>query len=105
MTQRRIHHSAEAAVLTPQLDLYMSTYLTDTIRSFRTQVKQIFRFGLEPYNLQANEIVTMAAELPHPRVGVAAVIFGPDGKLVAGKRKGSHGAGETLNPRYIDQLI
>lgn len=47
----------------------------------------------------------MATELPHPRVGVAAVIFGPNGKLVAGKRKGSHGAGKTLNPRYLGQLI
>ncbi|CAM1504828.1 Fc.00g024190.m01.CDS01 [Cosmosporella sp. VM-42] len=40
----------------------------------------------------------MASELAHPRVGVAAIIYGPDGKIVAGKRKGSHGAGTWQLP-------
>ncbi|KAK7418282.1 hypothetical protein QQX98_004067 [Neonectria punicea] len=40
----------------------------------------------------------MASELPHPRVGVSAIIYGPDGKFVAGKRMGSHGAGTWQLP-------
>ncbi|KAH7156710.1 NUDIX hydrolase domain-like protein [Dactylonectria macrodidyma] len=40
----------------------------------------------------------MALENPHPRVGVAALIYGPDGKFVTGKRKGSHGAGTWQLP-------
>ncbi|KAI5459117.1 NUDIX hydrolase domain-like protein [Mariannaea sp. PMI_226] len=40
----------------------------------------------------------MATENPHPRVGVAAIIYSPDGKVVAGKRLGSHGAGTWQLP-------
>ncbi|KAM5343463.1 hypothetical protein ACJ41O_012000 [Fusarium nematophilum] len=35
---------------------------------------------------------------PNPRVGVAAIIYGRDGKVVAGKRTGSHGAGTWQLP-------
>ncbi|KAH8761018.1 nudix domain-containing protein [Diaporthe sp. PMI_573] len=34
----------------------------------------------------------------NPRVGVAAVIQGPDGKVVFGRRKSSHGAGQWAFP-------
>ncbi|KAK7430960.1 hypothetical protein QQZ08_002489 [Neonectria magnoliae] len=40
----------------------------------------------------------MASQLPHPRVGVSAIIYGPDGKIVTGKRMGSHGAGTWQLP-------
>lgn len=35
----------------------------------------------------------MSTPLPNPRVGVAAVVLGPDGRVIFGRRKGSHGAG------------
>ncbi|KAM0438619.1 hypothetical protein ACHAPT_001371 [Fusarium lateritium] len=35
---------------------------------------------------------------PNPRVGVSAIIYRPDGKMVTGKRKGSHGAGTWQLP-------
>ena len=35
------------------------------------------------------------AAAPHPRVGVAAIVFNNQGKIVTGKRKGSHGTGES----------
>lgn len=44
----------------------------------------------------------MASEKPNPRIGVAAIIYGPNGEFVAGKRKGSHGAGMSLF--YLSQL-
>ncbi|RFU73615.1 nudix domain-containing [Trichoderma arundinaceum] len=34
----------------------------------------------------------------HPKVGVAAVIGDANGKFLVGKRKGAHGAGESLFP-------
>ncbi|KAF4982600.1 hypothetical protein FZEAL_1832 [Fusarium zealandicum] len=40
----------------------------------------------------------MSSQAPHPRVGVAAIIYGRDGKVVAGKRTGSHGAGTWQLP-------
>ncbi|KAI8713919.1 Nudix hydrolase domain-containing protein [Fusarium sp. LHS14.1] len=40
----------------------------------------------------------MASTAPNPRVGVSAIIYGPDGKMVTGKRKGSHGAGTWQLP-------
>ncbi|KPM43002.1 hypothetical protein AK830_g3516 [Neonectria ditissima] len=40
----------------------------------------------------------MASELPHPRVGVAAIIYGSDGKFITGKRTGSHGSGTWQLP-------
>ncbi|KAF4988691.1 hypothetical protein FDECE_14964 [Fusarium decemcellulare] len=40
----------------------------------------------------------MSSAAPHPRVGVAAIIYGPSGKIVAGKRTGSHGAGTWQLP-------
>lgn len=36
----------------------------------------------------------MSAEAPHPRVGVAALIYNREGKFLTGKRIGSHGAGK-----------
>lgn len=47
----------------------------------------------------------MASELPNPRIGVAAIIYGPDGKIVAGKRKGSHGAGNSLFHTVREGLV
>lgn len=35
---------------------------------------------------------------PHPRVGVAAIIKDRDGRVVLGRRKGSHGAGHWQLP-------
>ncbi|KAH7260910.1 NUDIX hydrolase domain-like protein [Fusarium redolens] len=35
---------------------------------------------------------------PHPRVGVAALIYNRDGKFLTGKRIGSHGAGTIQLP-------
>ncbi|RSM08793.1 hypothetical protein CEP52_004485 [Fusarium oligoseptatum] len=40
----------------------------------------------------------MSSAVPNPRVGVSAIIYGPDGKMVTGKRKGSHGAGTWQLP-------
>ncbi|KAH6991270.1 NUDIX hydrolase domain-like protein [Ilyonectria sp. MPI-CAGE-AT-0026] len=40
----------------------------------------------------------MTSEKPNPRVGVAAIVYGQDGKFVAGKRMGSHGAGTWQLP-------
>lgn len=34
---------------------------------------------------------------PNVRVGVAALIVNPDGKILVGSRKGSHGSGETAS--------
>ncbi|KAF3764127.1 hypothetical protein M406DRAFT_259097 [Cryphonectria parasitica EP155] len=34
----------------------------------------------------------------NPRVGVAAVIRGPDGRVILGRRMGSHGAGQWAFP-------
>lgn len=35
----------------------------------------------------------METAKPDPRVGVAAIVYGPDGRVVFGRRKSSHGAG------------
>ncbi|KAM0344508.1 hypothetical protein ACHAPU_007482 [Fusarium lateritium] len=40
----------------------------------------------------------MSTEAPNPRVGVAALIYGRDGKFLTGKRTGSHGAGTIQLP-------
>uniref|UniRef100_A0A0D2XPB6 Nudix hydrolase domain-containing protein n=1 Tax=Fusarium oxysporum (strain Fo5176) TaxID=660025 RepID=A0A0D2XPB6_FUSOF len=40
----------------------------------------------------------MSAEAPHPRVGVAALIYNREGKFLTGKRIGSHGAGTLQLP-------
>ncbi|KAF9774947.1 hypothetical protein IL306_006988, partial [Fusarium sp. DS 682] len=40
----------------------------------------------------------MSTEAPHPRVGVAALIYNHDGKFLTGKRIGSHGAGTIQFP-------
>ncbi|ROV99842.1 hypothetical protein VSDG_02993 [Cytospora chrysosperma] len=44
-----------------------------------------------------------------PRVGVAAVIKGPDGRIVFGRRKASHGAGQWAFPgghlEYGEEII
>ncbi|KAJ9136643.1 hypothetical protein NKR23_g9688 [Pleurostoma richardsiae] len=40
----------------------------------------------------------MAESRPNPRVGVAAIIQNADGKVVLGKRKASHGAGQWAFP-------
>lgn len=32
---------------------------------------------------------------PNVRVGVSALVVNPDGKILVGRRKGSHGSGET----------
>lgn len=34
----------------------------------------------------------------HPRIGVAAIVYNPNGAIVVGKRKGSHGAGTWALP-------
>lgn len=36
-----------------------------------------------------------------PKVGVAAIITNPNGLVLVGKRKGSHGAGKTTITRYV----
>ncbi|EWG41593.1 hypothetical protein FVEG_03677 [Fusarium verticillioides 7600] len=40
----------------------------------------------------------MSTEAPHPRVGVAALIYNREGKFLTGKRIGSHGAGTLQLP-------
>ncbi|KAJ4266102.1 hypothetical protein NW762_004080 [Fusarium torreyae] len=40
----------------------------------------------------------MSPEAPNPRVGVAALIYGRDGKFLTGRRIGSHGAGTLQLP-------
>ncbi|KAF4999655.1 hypothetical protein FGRMN_2304 [Fusarium graminum] len=40
----------------------------------------------------------MSTEAPNPRVGVAAIVYGRDGKFLTGKRTGSHGAGTIQLP-------
>lgn len=45
----------------------------------------------------------MTSEKPNPRVGVAAIVYGQDGKFVAGKRMGSHGAG-NLDPSMAGSI-
>lgn len=45
---------------------------------------------------------------PNPRVGIAAMIVDAQDKILIGKRKGSHGAGESphcLLPPPLDALI
>ncbi|EXM03543.1 hypothetical protein FOIG_06332 [Fusarium odoratissimum NRRL 54006] len=40
----------------------------------------------------------MSTEAPHPRVGVAALIYNREGMFLTGKRIGSHGAGTLQLP-------
>ncbi|KAJ4397846.1 hypothetical protein N0V93_002083 [Gnomoniopsis smithogilvyi] len=40
----------------------------------------------------------MSTSNPNVRVGVAALVRGPDGRVVFGRRKGSHGAGKWAFP-------
>lgn len=40
----------------------------------------------------------MASQTPNVRVGVAALIVHPDGRVLVGKRKGSHGSGTIQLP-------
>ncbi|KAK8065138.1 hypothetical protein PG997_011885 [Apiospora hydei] len=39
-----------------------------------------------------------AQELPHPRVGVAAIVRNEKGEVILGKRMGSHGSGSWALP-------
>lgn len=42
--------------------------------------------------------IEMPSQSPNVRVGVAALVVNPDGKILVGSRKGSHGSGETETP-------
>jgi ADP-ribose pyrophosphatase YjhB (NUDIX family) len=53
-------------------------------------------------------MTSQASQPPRPLVGVGAIVVGRDDKVLVGKRKGSHGEGESIDlntVKMFDKVI